>query len=152
MNNEELKNKILTLLPSAEVIETKQFLTAHIALNEFHALAKKLKETDEMSFDYLFCLTGVDEGETLSVVYHLRSTQYGHEVVLKVKAENRENPVVDTVCDIWKTAEFHEREIFDLFGIKFNHHPNLKRIFLEETWQGFPLRKDYVDEVNIVER
>ena len=70
--------------------------------------------------------------------------------VLKVKTADRENPTLDTVCDIWKTAEFHEREVFDFFGIKFNNHPNLKRLFLTEDWDGFPLRKDYVDEINMV--
>ena len=56
----------------------------------------------------------------------------------------------DTVCNIWKTAEFHEREVFDFFGIKFSNHPNLKRLFLTEEWEGFPLRKDYVDDINMV--
>ena len=72
-------------------------------------------------------------------------------MVLKVKISDRENPAVDTVSDIWKTAEFHEREVYDLFGIKFNNHPDLRRILLEEDWEGYPLRKDYKDEVNIVE-
>jgi NADH:ubiquinone oxidoreductase subunit C len=85
------------------------------------------------------------------VVYHLRSTKLGHELVLKVKTEDRENPSFDTVCDIWRTAEFHEREIFDLLGIRFNNHPDLRRMFLDENWVGYPLRKDYSDEVNIVE-
>ena len=85
------------------------------------------------------------------VVYHLESTVHGHKMVLKVKISDRENPAVDTVSDIWKTAEFHEREVYDLFGIKFNNHPDLRRILLEEDWEGYPLRKDYKDEVNIVE-
>jgi len=145
MNNKELKQKILS-------IENNQFLSFNIPLNDFHNLAKNLKESEATSFDYLFCLTGMDYGDSLGVVYHLRSTKHKHEIVLKVKAGDRENPVIDSVCDIWKTAEFHEREVFDLFGIKFNNHPDLRRIFLDEKWQGHPLRKDYVDEVNIVER
>ena len=152
MNNEELKQKILSILPSAEIVENKQFLSFNILLNDFHNLAKNLKESDDTAFDYLFCLIGLDYGDSLGVVYHLRSTKHEHEIVLKVKAGNRENPNIDSVCDIWKTAEFHEREVFDLFGIKFNNHPDLRRIFLDEKWQGHPLRKDYVDEVNIVER
>jgi len=85
------------------------------------------------------------------VVYHLNSTQHKHYIVLKVKTDDRVNPNFDTVCDIWRTAEFHERETYDMFGIRFNNHPDLRRIFLEEDWKGYPLRKDYVDEVNIVE-
>ena len=73
-----------------------------------------------------------------------------HQIVVKVKTADRENPNLDSVCDIWRTAEFHEREVFDFFGIKFNNHPNLKRLFLTENWEGFPLRKDYVDEVNMI--
>ena len=67
------------------------------------------------------------------------------------KIEDRQNPKIDSMYSLYKTADFHEREIFDLFGIKFNNHPDLRRIFLDDDWEGFPLRKDYVDEVNIVE-
>jgi NADH:ubiquinone oxidoreductase subunit C len=87
----------------------------------------------------------------LEVVYHLESTTHKHQLELKVRTDDRVNGAVDTVSDIWRTAEFHEREAFDLVGIRFNNHPDLRRIFLEEGWLGHPLRKDYVDEVNIVE-
>jgi len=117
---------------------------------QFYALMSQLKTNEETCFDYLFCLSGVDWGEELGVVYHLESTIHRHIIVVKVKTEGRENPNLDSVCDIWYTAEFHEREVFDFFGIKFNNHPNLKRLFLTEDWVGFPLRKDYVDEINMV--
>ena len=99
----------------------------------------------------MFCLTGVDWVTHLMVVYHLESTTLRHTIVLKAKITDRENPEVETVCDIWRTAEFHEREVFDLFGVKFTNHPDLRRILLEDDWEGFPLRKDYKDEANIVE-
>jgi len=70
----------------------------------------------------------------------------------KVIIADRQNPEVPTVSDLWQTADLHEREIFDLFGIKFTNHPDLRRLFLDDDWVGFPLRKDYVDTVNIVER
>ncbi|MDH5398758.1 MAG: NADH-quinone oxidoreductase subunit C, partial [Cyclobacteriaceae bacterium] len=92
-----------------------------------------------------------DWPEYMTVVYHLRSTISGLELVVKAKIDDREKPEIESVCDIWRTAEFHEREIFDLFGIVFKGHPDLRRLFLDDDWQGFPLRKDYVDEVNIVE-
>jgi NADH-quinone oxidoreductase subunit C len=87
----------------------------------------------------------------MTVVYHLDSTQFRHLIVLKVVLTDRENPMVDSVTSVWATAEFHEREVFDLFGIRFNNHPNLKRLFLEDDY-GFPLRKDFRDEINIIER
>jgi NADH:ubiquinone oxidoreductase subunit C len=70
--------------------------------------------------------------------------------VVKVQTSDREKPLFDSVQDIWATANYHEREVFDFFGIKFKNHPNLKRLFLTEDWEGFPLRKDYVDEMNMV--
>jgi len=84
------------------------------------------------------------------LIYHLESISNRHNIVLKVKTDDRENPTLDSVCDIWRTAEFHEMEIFDFFGIKFNNHPNLKRLFLTPDWDGYPLRKDYVDEANMI--
>lgn len=151
MDNETLKARILEIVPEAQHEENKQYLTLIVPAGKLHELALQLKNNAELSFDYLFCQSGVDYGKQLAVVYHLNSTQNKHSVVIKVKTDDRENPAFDTVCDIWRTAEFHEREIYDLFGIRFSNHPDLRRIFLDEEWKGYPLRKDYVDEVNIVE-
>jgi NADH-quinone oxidoreductase subunit C len=152
MTNEELKAKISSLIPEAEFAENKQYTDAVIPAEKMHELCKTLKETHETAFDYLFCQSGLDMNNQLMVVYHMTSTIHKHSLVLKVKTSDRQNPAFDTVCDIWRTAEFHEREIFDLFGIKFNNHPDLRRIFLDEKWEGYPLRKDYKDEINIIER
>ena len=130
--------------------EGSQFLNITVQPKLLHKLMSQLKSNSETQFDYLFCLTGVDWGEELGVVYHLESTTHRHIIVVKVQTKDRENPTFDSVCDIWATANFHEREVFDFFGIKFNNHPNLKRLFLTEDWDGFPLRKDYVDEINMV--
>ena len=151
MDLEKLKERILILVPEAEFEENKQFLTAVIPAEKLHSLAKTLKEAEDLAFDYLFCLTGIDMTKYMMVVYHLNSTKHEHSIVLKVKTEDRVNPAFDTVCDVWRTAEFHEREVFDLLGIRFNNHPDMRRIFLDENWVGYPLRKDYKDEVNIVE-
>ena len=152
MTNEEIKLKISSLVPEAEFAENKQYIDAVIPADKIHDLCKTLKESADTAFDYLFCESGVDMNNQLIVVYHITSTEFHHSVVLKVKTSDRENPAFDTVCDIWRTAEFHEREIFDLFGIKFNNHPDMRRILLDENWEGFPLRKDYKDETNIIER
>ena len=146
-----MKERILGLVPDAEYLENKQFLTFIIPPAKMHDLALKLKYEADLAFDFLFCLSGVDMVKFLEVVYHLESTTCKHQLELKVRTEDRVNGAVDTVSDIWRTAEFHEREAFDLMGIRFNNHPDLRRLFLEEGWVGHPLRKDYVDEVNIVE-
>ncbi|TVZ27503.1 NADH-quinone oxidoreductase subunit C/D [Gillisia sp. Hel_I_86] len=130
--------------------EGSQFLNISIHPDYLHELMWSLKHNKGTHLDYLFCLTGVDWGKELGVVYHLESTVHRHILVVKTLTEDRENPEVDSVQDIWATANFHEREVYDFFGIKFNSHPNLKRLFLTDEWEGFPLRKDYVDEVNMV--
>ncbi len=156
MTNEALQYLINTWIPDTVTSELEfteeesQFLNINVQPADLHQLMFQLKNNTETNFDYLFCLTGVDWGKELGVVYHLESTTHRHIIVVKVKTEDRENPVFDSVCDIWKTAEFHEREVFDFFGIKFNNHPNLKRLFLTEDWDGFPLRKDYLDDINMI--
>lgn len=153
MTNEALQNLISSWIPELEFTEEKsQFLNITVQPEQLIALMTQLKSNSETNFDYLFCLTGVDWGAALGVVYHLESTTHRHQLVVKVKTEDRVNPTLDTVCDIWRTAEFHEREVFDFFGIIFTNHPNLKRLFLTEEWDGFPLRKDYVDEINMIIR
>ena len=150
MDNEQLKTHIEKLVPEVE-FEEGQFLNAIIPSEAMHGLMEKLRNNEETSFDYLFCLTGVDWPEHMTVVYHLKSTRHDHMLVVKAVIKDRENSFIDSVCDLWQTAEFHERETYDFFGIRFLNHPDLRRIFLDEDWKGWPLRKDYVDEVNIVE-
>jgi len=153
MTNNELQNLIEPWFSGLEFTEEEtQFLTLTVSKENLYELMQKLRNEYETQFDYLFCETGMDWGATLGVIYHLRSTKYGHEMVVKVHTSDRENANIDTVCDIWRTAELHEREIHDLFGIKFNNHPNMKVLILPENWEGYPLRKDYVDEVNMIIR
>lgn len=150
MTNEELKQTVLSIVPTA-TFEESQFLNVILDANQLHLLAKYLKENATTNFDYLFCQTAVDWVQHFYVVYHLTSRNLKHTLVLKAKITDRENPVVESVCDLWKTSEYLEREVFDLFGIKFTNHPDLRRIFLEDNWVGYPLRKDYKDEINMVE-
>lgn len=101
----------------------------------------------EFSLDYLSFVTGVDyldQGQ-LEVVYHLFSMDRRHELLLKVKVP-RDDAKVDSVSKIWATAIWHEREAYDLLGITFEGHPDLRRIMMTEDWAGHPLRKDYVYE------
>ena len=149
MDKIQLGEFIKSIDQDLEIIEGKQFIEVTVPQSKLHSLARQLHEREEAQFDFLFCLSGVDYGTDLGVVYHLRSTIHNHVVVLKSRTSDRENPNFDTVSDIWRTADFHEREAFDLLGIRFNNHPDLRRLFLDSSW-GFPLRKDYVDNINIV--
>lgn len=151
MSNQALQSKISSWIPDLEFTEEgSQFLNVFVKPGQLHQLMAQLKGDSDTNFDYLFCLTGMDWGEELGVVYHLESTTHRHTLVVKVKTSDREDPIFDSVSDIWATAEFHEREVFDFFGIKFNNHPNMKRLFLTDEWEGFPLRKDYVDTINMI--
>ncbi|MEW6061766.1 MAG: NADH-quinone oxidoreductase subunit C [Bacteroidota bacterium] len=100
------------------------------------------KNDERLHFDYLMCLSGVDYKGKLGVVYHLFSMTHRHKIVLKVEVPT-DSPNVPSVESIWKAANWHEREAFDLFGIHFVGHPDLRRILLPYDWEGHPLRKDY---------
>jgi NADH-quinone oxidoreductase subunit C len=106
-------------------------------------VAQFLKATPGLEFNYLNCITGVDYLDYLEVVYHLTSMEHNHSLVLKVRC-SREKPEVPSVVSVWRGADLQEREIFDLLGITFVGHPNLKRIFMWEGFKGHPLRRDYL--------
>jgi len=108
-------------------------------------IASFLKTAPELHFDYLNSITAVDYHSHFEVVYHLTSTVHNHSLVLKVRVDDRKNPVIPSIVSLWYGADFQEREIYDLFGIRFEGHPNMKRIFLWEGFPGNPLRKDYQD-------
>ena len=107
-------------------------------------VAGYLKSNPELDFDYFNYITAVDYYEYFEVVYQLTSTTHNHTVVLKTRCYDRDNPVVPSVVGLWRGADLQEREIYDLLGITFQGHPNLKRIALWEGFQGYPLRKDYL--------
>lgn len=150
MTNEEIKAVISEYSPEATFDETGTWLNVMIQATDWLPLAEALRNHSALDFDYLFCLTGVDWKTHLSVVYHLTSKKYGHSLVVKAKIDDRNDPVIETVCGIWRTAEFHEREVYDLLGVRFRNHPDLRRLFLTDDWKGFPLRKDYEDPINMI--
>jgi NADH-quinone oxidoreductase subunit C len=151
MDNAQLKELVSGIVPEATFEENKQFLMVSVSPEKFHSLLKSLKERPDTYFDNLFCISGVDIQNKLMVVYHLESTTLKHQIVLKTGTLDREKPELDSIVDLFAGAELHENEIFDLFGIVFKGHPNLRRMFMPDDWKGFPLRKDYVDEVNIID-
>lgn len=150
MTNEELQQHLEGLLPGLATEQVGGWLHVQLSPEQWSAMAPHLKNDPALRLDFLFCLTGVDWKTHLSVVYHLRSTELGHTLVVKVKLEDREHPELLSVWNLWRTAEFHEREAYDLFGIRFVGHPDLRRLFMTDDWKGWPLRKDYVDEVNMI--
>jgi NADH-quinone oxidoreductase subunit C len=114
-----------------------------VAPAKVHDIALVLRDDPDLRFDYLMCLSGVDNGkDTLGVVYHLSSMTHGHKLTLKADVPTAD-PKVPTVCDVWPTANWHEREAWDMFGIVFLNHPDLRRILLPEDYPGHPLRKDF---------
>lgn len=143
--NTTLKDKITAWEPAAVWSEAGDGLFT-VPADRLHALAARLKEE---GFDFLRSLTGMDWGEEgLGTVYHLEATRTGANVVLRTLTADRENPALPTVCDLWKAAEFNEREAFDYFGIRFVNHPDMRRLYLRDDWVGHPLRKDYDPALN----
>jgi NADH-quinone oxidoreductase subunit C len=151
MDRVQLAAVVAALSPHAQVIQGKQFVEISVSPDNLHNLASELKNNKDTACDFLSCLTGMDWGTELGVIYHLRSTEKNHTIVLKTRIADRENPQVDSVYDLWPGADFHEREAYDLLGIRFNGHPDLRRLFLDSTW-GYPLRKDYKDDTKIVSK
>jgi NADH:ubiquinone oxidoreductase subunit C len=144
-----LKQFLEGLLPEADFPENKQYPEVIVPADKLHAFCESLKTSPDLLFDYLISLTAIDWKDHFMMVYHITSTKYRHTIVVKTRIDNRENPLVDTLSDIWKTAEFHEREVYDLFGISFRNHPDLRRLFLDDDY-GFPLRKDFTDESRMI--
>ncbi|MDP2766761.1 MAG: NADH-quinone oxidoreductase subunit C [Candidatus Methanoperedens sp.] len=134
---EELKYLLPTSVISVGVQTNKPL--AVIKKEDMLKVAEKVKE---MGFDNLSVITGVDCGDRVEVIYNFFSYMKKQNLVLKVVLDHQ-SPAVDSVSSIWKVADWLERETYDLVGIRFEGHPNLKRILLPEGWMGHPLRKDY---------
>ena len=149
MTNEEIKTYITAHAPEANFDETGEWLTILVESNHLKPLAAVLRG-QPLQLDFLFCLTCVDYKTHLTMVYHIScSSNRNINIVLKANLD-RNNPVIETVSDIWRTAEFHEREVFEMFGVDFLHHPDLRKLILEEEFKGFPLRKDFEDPINMI--
>jgi NADH-quinone oxidoreductase subunit C len=149
MLNEDLKLKLTEILPAIIFEEGGEWLNAFIPPEELKAFVKQLRFSEDLHFDYLFCLTCIDWKTHFTMVYHFSSTLHRHNMVIKAKID-RINPEIETVSDIWRTAEMLEREVYDLFGVKFLHHPDLRRLIMPDDWEGWPLRKDFEDPVNMI--
>ena len=150
MTTEELKAGLTALLPTAVFEEGGEWTTIQIGADDWHSLAFQLKDDPALLFDYLFCVTCIDWKTHLTMVYHLSSTTFRHNLVVKIKLDATD-PVVHTVSDAWQTANFHEREVYEMFGVNFINHPDLRLLILPDGWEGRnPLLKDFEDPVNMI--
>ncbi len=140
---EQIKADIESRISAQIVLEANSLV---IPKEKIGAVAQFLKEHADYRMDYLSCLTGVDYKDFLEVVYHLYSIEKKEgPIVLKVRTD-REKALVPSVTPIWRGAEFQEREAFDLLGINFEGHPDLRRILMWDTFEHYPLRKDYAQD------
>jgi NADH-quinone oxidoreductase subunit C len=138
----EIVKKITSDIQADEKASPKAIVVPAV---EIKKICEELHKNPSAYFDMLSCLTAIDNGvevKTMEVIYNLYSIPFDHHLMLKVILP-RENPEIDSVSEIWRTANWHEREAFDMYGIKFNDHPDLRRILLPADWEGHPLRKDY---------
>jgi len=149
---EDLKTDLAALLPGVPV--TVEGSALRIEPKDVAPVCRALKDAGRFRFDYVANLTAVDYPPThIDVIYHLYSmSQRRGPVTLKVRLP-REQPVVASVTPVWRGAEFQEREVYDLFGVRFEGHPDLRRILMWDGFQGHPMRKDYVvEDQNVLEQ
>lgn len=148
MQPQEIRDKLLERFGAAKIVDYVEpvgdpFIV--VATDAFIEVMTHLRDNPELKFDFLSDVCGLDwpADNRIESVYHLYSMDHGHHVVIKARLP-RENPEVESVAGLWPAADWHEREAYDMFGIIYKNHPNLRRILLAEDWEGFPLRKDFV--------
>jgi NADH-quinone oxidoreductase subunit C len=147
LSMDELAGRLAQALPGelSEIrIQDPDTVIAHVDPAVLKSVARRLHDLPEIAFDSLTLISSVDYQTHFECVYHLFSFAANRYLELHVRLP-RGKPVVDTVSDVWPSADWHEREAWDMMGIRFEGHPDLRRILLKDDWIGHPLRKDYVD-------
>jgi NADH-quinone oxidoreductase subunit C len=146
--NFESFNKLIEHLPLKHEVKFDLNATPNailLAPEDLLMVCSELYQNPSTYFDVLSCITGIDNGPeagTMEVVYNLYAIPFNYHLMIKVMLP-RDQPRVESVSSIWRTADWHEREAFDMYGIVFNNHPDLRRILMPADWEGYPLRKDY---------
>jgi len=154
---EKIKQIIKVTIKEA-VFDDKEKLTITVEPKDLHPLLKTLRRNEELPFDYLVYLIGMDWGEKLGVIYLLSSSKDpSKELIVKTGTSDRENPLLYSITDLYETAHFNEREVFAMYGIRFINNPDMRRFLLNDDWVGFPMRKDYdanpeLNPVSIISR
>ncbi len=142
LSGKEIANKLEKQFPGS-IVESSEYCV--VVKSEFLlAVATFVKTTPDLDFDYLTGITAVDCYDYFEVIYQLTSLGHNHSLVLKTRCYGRDRPTLPSLVSLWRGVDFQEREIYDLMGVSFDGHPNLKRIFLWEGFHGHPLRKDYL--------
>jgi NADH-quinone oxidoreductase subunit C len=143
---EEIMARVKSQCTHSDPVADEQATPKAIRVDARDLLAVMLEVQQHTSlyFDMLSCITGIDNGPAgdMEVAYNLYSIPYGHHLMIKVKLD-RSNPQIESVNHLWRSANWLEREIFDMYGINFLNHPDLRRILMPADWEGHPLRKDY---------
>jgi NADH-quinone oxidoreductase subunit C len=140
--SKEIAKKIEEKFPGSVLETTDTYLL--VKSDSLYEIAAFLKDAPELDFKYLSYITAIDFFDYFEVIYQLMSLEKNHTLVLKTRCYDRENPALPSVYNLWQGADFQECEIYDLMGITFQGHPDMKRIFLWDGFQGYPLRKDYL--------
>ncbi|MGA2158322.1 MAG: NADH-quinone oxidoreductase subunit C [Dehalococcoidia bacterium] len=141
-SGEELGKKIAESIPGSVVSSDKT--SVMVDSKTLLQVAEFLKTTPALDFSYLNFATAVDYMDYFELVYRVLSLEHNHSLILKTRCYGREDPSVPSVVAVWRGAYFQEREMFDMFGIKFEGHPDLRRLLTWEGFQGYPLRRDYL--------
>lgn len=143
--SETVEKAIREQFPDAIAESKDVFGTLNIKIDRKYLLdiCKVLCDTPELRFDYLADITSIDFKDRIEIIYQFYSMKHKRRVALRADLY-RTTPEIDSLCSIWKGANYQEREVYDLMGVIFNGHPELERILLPLDWEGYPLRKDYV--------
>ena len=142
LSGEEVASRLEEQFPASIVKSDKGSI--YIKSEALLDVISFLKTSPDYSFDYLNYITATDYIDYFEVVYQLTSLEHNHTLIIKTRCDDRENPSVPSIVSLYQGADFQEREVYDLMGIRFEGHPNLKRIMLWEGFQGHPLRKDFL--------
>jgi NADH:ubiquinone oxidoreductase 49 kD subunit 7 len=146
---EIIRKKLSEVAPDTLVEKDKTF-TVSLPKEKIHEVAKDLRFFKGYEFDFLLDLIGTDQGDRLEVAYYISCTKYPeYDVVLKTSTDDRENPLLFSLSDLWKIGDLYEREVYDFLGICFINHPDMRHLFLRTDWKGYPLRKDYDASPNL---
>ena len=137
-----LQDKIASLFPEA-TFEEGEFLLVNIPAEKLHPLVKALRDEKELAFDFLVTIVGMDWGDKFGCIYYLTSTTHNTHISVKTTTDDRDNPALPSIADLYRIAVIFEREVYDFYGIIFLENPDMRRLFLSIDWKGFPLRKDY---------
>lgn len=150
MNSPELFSNLKNLFPDIEINyeDIHYDPVIKVPVDNLHQIMRELRDNTQFRFDALMCLTGLETTAEFQVVYHLFSMHLKHKITIRVGIPKDYSIMIPTVSDLWSTADWHEREAYDMYGFKFDHHPDLRRILCPDDWEGFPLRKDYVPQTS----